>query len=161
MALPTLTALIALLEEHYVIQERVPQITAALLADHHLTELDPPASVAAELTRRLSDSSGDLHLRVRTRSATPNTEAQEDFHVRMEREARANAGGIKAVTRLDAHTALITIAPYLSEVYLSAGYLDAAFALVADARRLIIDVRAGTGWDTVHGRVRLRIPARR
>ena len=145
MGSPLQSPLIDLIEDRYVLTERIPQISAALSCSGDVHDQDPPEVVAARLTRSLRNGSDDLHLRVKVRSTATDCTHAEGFDARMEHEARANAGGIRTVTRLDAATAVLEIAPYLSEVHLCSGFIDAAFALVTGVERLIIDVRSGVG----------------
>lgn len=133
----------ALVEEHYVLPDRIAAISVALETLDPPSSQADPAALAERITTVLHGASGDLHLRLKQ---VPNHgEDSEPWQTRMTREAHAFAGGIKTVSRIDADTALITIAPYLSARQLAEPYVDAAFGLVGTAGRLVIDVREGRG----------------
>ncbi|WP_188893986.1 S41 family peptidase [Microlunatus endophyticus] len=130
-----------LINDNYVCPDAANTITEGLV---ELMIPDDPARAAVILTDHLQRINHDRHLRVRRRP--PGATVQDDdLDGRYVVQARENAGGVRAVTRLDAETGLLTIAPYLSPVHLAEPYLVAAFGLLTGVTRLIIDLRAGLG----------------
>jgi len=130
-----------LINDNYVFPDVANTITAGLA---ELAIPDDPARAAMILTDHLQRINHDRHLRVRHRPLGATVE-DDDLDRRYDVEARENAGGVRAVTRLDAQTGLLEIAPYLSPVHLAEPYLVAAFGLLSGVTRLIIDLRAGLG----------------
>lgn len=133
-----------LVRDHYILETDIDAIVAALHADGPRPE--QPDRLAVELTERAQSVNHDRHLRVRHRpDGAINSLDPADYARRYEAEAGVNAGGIKEVRRLEDGVWLLAIAPYTSPVHLAAPYVEAAFTLLADARRLLIDLREGHG----------------
>jgi len=134
--------LAALIGDHYVF----PDVADAIVAELVGVNLDGATAeqVAERLTERIQSINNDRHLRVRCRPSGA-LEGHEDWEKHYAAEAIQNAGGVKTVTRLDALTGLLAIAPYTSPVHLAERYVAAAFELLAGVERLVIDLRAGRG----------------
>jgi C-terminal processing protease CtpA/Prc len=98
------------------------------------------------LTARLQQVNNDRHLRVRHRpdGAASRFDGAE-HEARYAAEARENAGGVRQVRLFHDGIGLLEIAPYMSPVHLAEPYIRAAFTLLAAARGLVIDLRAGRG----------------
>lgn len=152
---PAIPAIVRSLQQ--VIREHYLDPTAGNLIAAELDRADDvraadPAELAMLLTDRLRAASPDLHLRVAhvpdratgTDPTDPDPEP-ESWTARFARESAENAGGIRSVQRLDAATGMLEIAPYTSPIHLARPFVAAAFALLADVQRLIIDVREGHG----------------
>jgi hypothetical protein len=131
-----------LIGEHYVF----PDVADAIVAELVGANLDGATTdqVAEQLTERIQSINNDRHLRVRCRRSGA-LEGHENWEKHYADEATQNAGGVKSVTRLDARTGLLAIAPYTSPVHLAERYVAAAFELLAGVERLVIDLRAGRG----------------
>lgn len=133
--------LITLINDQYV----YPEVAAAITAGLSDLTVDPdPERTATEITTYLQRINHDRHLRVRYRPDGA-AETTGDLEQYFADDARRNAGGVQTISRLDDRTGLLTIAPYLSPVHLAEPYITAAFALMADVSRLIIDLRPGRG----------------
>lgn len=130
-----------LINDQYVFPDIARTATSGL---SDLTLAPDPHVAAAQLTDHLQRINHDRHLRVRLRPAGP-AETIADPEQHFADDALRNAGGVQAVSRLDDHTGLLTIAPYLSPVHLAEPYLDAAFTLLRNVPGLIIDLRTGLG----------------
>lgn len=143
MSQPTdlLDRLTSLVRDNYVFPDVAAEIVAGL---EGVATDGPPDDIAAAWTTRLQAVNHDRHLRVRRRQAV-EAEGETDWEAHFAADAQRNAGGVKAVSRLDDQTGLIEISPYLSPVHLAESYLGAAFALLAGVDRLVIDLRAGLG----------------
>ncbi|GGB28947.1 interphotoreceptor retinoid-binding protein [Flexivirga endophytica] len=132
--------------DRYILPERGTDIADKLAVDELPSASEQPAEFAAAATTALHDLSHDGHLRVRHRSTGAmdgfDGAAYREFYAR---EAVANAGGIRSVSRLDEMTGLMVVAPYLSPMPMAQPYVDAAFALLRGVERLVIDLRAGRG----------------
>src|SRR5579875_1913088 len=103
-----------------------------------------PDDVAAAYTTQLQAVNQDRHLRVRRRRAI-RADGGTHWAAHYAADAARNAGGVKGVSRLDAATGLLEIAPYMSPVHLAEPYLRAGFALLTGVDQLVIDLRAGLG----------------
>ena len=132
--------LIELVRDHYVF----PDVAEKIVASLGPTPEGTPEQIAAQLTERLQSVNHDRHLRVRYR-ASGAIEGTTDWEAHYAAEAVRNAGGVRAVERLDGRTGLLAIAPYTSPVHLAERYVTAAFTLLADVERLVIDLREGRG----------------
>lgn len=142
-----LPALQELVRARYVLDDRADGIADSLdaLASGPGVPADPEQA-ATLLTEHLQKVSGDRHLRVRHRPEGAASGFDGDEHERRyAAEAVQNAGGIRQVTRLDASTGLLEIAPYTSPVHMAASYVEAAFALLVGVQHLVIDLRRGLG----------------
>lgn len=135
-----------LVETHYVGAEHAPCIAEQLRGASSLP--DPaaePEEFAQVATALLRARNGDQHLGV---SHLPGGVEDEQDEATWRRwyaaEARANAGGVSAVSRDDGIATLV-LAPYLSPVEYGRSYFDAAMLLVDGARSLVIDLRACRG----------------
>jgi hypothetical protein len=133
-----------LIRTRYVLADRAVGIADSL---DDVSDLPSDAEqLATLLTEHLLRVSGDRHLRVRHRphGAAAGFDCAEHER-RYAAEAVHSAGGIRQVTRIDAQTGLLEIAPYTSPVHLAGPYVEAAFTLVARVRHLVIDLRQGLG----------------
>lgn len=135
-----------LVRDNYVFADRGAEIADGFVPDGLSSPTRDPLAFADGATAVLWELSRDGHLRVRHRP----TGAMEGFDSTQWRdfyaaEAIANAGGIQSVSRIDAASGQIVIAPYLSPMPMAQPYVDAAFALLRGISRLEIDLRAGRG----------------
>lgn len=125
-------------EERYVFADLGRQIATRIRA------VEPTDDLAADLTSTAQSLNDDRHLRVRRRPASqPATDA--DWRRHYADEARQSSGGIRTVTRVDARTGLIAVAPYTAAVDLAEPYVRAAFTLLDGVERLVLDLREGRG----------------
>ncbi|NNG38834.1 S41 family peptidase [Flexivirga sp. ID2601S] len=136
----------ALVRDHYVFVDRGVQIAGALDAAGLPSPEQRPADFAAEMTAQLEALSHDRHLRVRHRPAgAADGFGGDAYREQFGREAVANAGGVRCVSRIGDGIGLLEVAPYLSPMPMAQPYLDAAFGMLAGVERLAIDLRAGRG----------------
>ncbi len=133
--------LIDLVRSHYVFPDVAEEIVAGL--DDSVAD-GSPDDIAAAWTSQLQSVNQDRHLRVRRRRAVQPA-GESDMKAHYAADAIRNAGGVQGVSRLDARTGLLTIAPYLSPMHMAEPYLIAAFALLNGVDRLVIDVRDALG----------------
>lgn len=142
---PPAHVLATLVRHHYVLEDVAGAIADRLEAVD-VPRPDDPTLLAALLTERLQSVNHDRHLRVRHRPGGAVAGFDSEAHERRyAAEARAHSGGIRLVERLDAHTGVLGIAPYLAPVHLAEPFVRAAFALLADVDHLILDLREGGG----------------
>ena len=133
--------LVKLINDQYVFGELAVTITDGLTEVPDTTD---PAEEARRLTDHLQRINHDRHLRVRYRpEGTARTD--DDLEQRFAGESLAHAGGIREVRLLDDHTGLLGIAPYMSPAHLAEPYVAAAFTLLGNVSKLIIDLRSGRG----------------
>lgn len=153
------TRLALLVREHYVLEVPAHAIAARLIARSAdpgdvLTTVDElaasdPAHAADLLREALQDVHRDGHLRVRHRpeGALDDDADPATTEAMFARECLTNAGGLRAVRRLEDGTGVLEIAPYLSPAALAESYVRAAFALLSGVPRLVVDVRDCRGAD--------------
>jgi Peptidase family S41 len=136
-----LDRLISLVRDNYVFPDVAAEIVEGL---DGLVVDGPPDEVAAACTTRLQAVNKDRHLRVRRRRAM-QADGETGWAAHYAADALRNAGGVRVVSRPDAQTGLLEIAPYMSPVHLAEPYLKAAFALLTGVDHLVIDLRAALG----------------
>jgi hypothetical protein len=137
MTMTTRDRLIQLIRDHYVFPEVAEKLVIELGAA-------PPTCTPEQLTEQIQSVNHDRHLRVRYR-ASGGSQATTDSEAHYAADAVRHAGGIRTVERIDERTGLLAIAPYLSPVQFAERYVAAAFTLLADVERLVIDLREGRG----------------
>jgi hypothetical protein len=132
-----------LVREHYVFADRAGPIAATL---DDLDAPDDPASLATTVTNALQDASQDKHLRVRHYpDGVPADQDDAAAQAHWAAEMRRTSGGVAEVRRIDASTGLLGIGPVIGPRDSAGPYLAAAFALLRDVDRLVIDLRACVG----------------
>jgi hypothetical protein len=135
-----------LVRENYLDADRADAIAAVL---DGLTPPDPsadPARFAATLTEALQAAAHDKHLRVRHYpEGAPPSQEPEEVAAFWAAEARRTAGGVREVRRLDERTGVLVLGPVLCAPDDARPYVAAAFALLADVDRLVIDLRECVG----------------
>lgn len=132
-----------LVREHYVFADRTGPIAAAL---DGLDAPDDPAALAAAVTNALQDASQDKHLRVRHYpDGVPADQDEATARAHWAAEMRRTSGGVTEVRRIDAGTGLLGIGPVIGPRDSAAPYVAAAFALLRDVDRLVIDLRTCVG----------------
>lgn len=132
-----------LVREHYVFADCADPIAAAL--DGIALPSDEP-TLATIVTDALQTASGDKHLRVRHYpDGVPPEQDEAAYREYWAAEMRRTSGAVAEVRRIDATTGLLAIGPVLGPRGTAEPYLAAAFTLLADVERLVIDVRACFG----------------
>ncbi|WP_109507269.1 S41 family peptidase [Nocardioides speluncae] len=132
-----------LVRDHYVFADRGESIAAAL--NGITLPADEPA-LATAVTEALLAASADKHLRVRHYpDGVPTDQDEAAARAHWAAEMRRTSGGVAEVLRLDAATGLLALGPVIGPREPAAPYLAAAFALLADVERLVIDLRACVG----------------
>lgn len=140
---PLIPRIQELVREHYVFADRAGPIAAAL---DHLDTPDDPAALATTVTNALQATSQDKHLRVRHYpGGVPADQDEAAAAAHWAAEMRRTSGGVAQVRRIDAGTGLLEIGPVIGPRDSAAPYLAAAFALLRDVDRLVIDLRACVG----------------
>ena len=140
-----------LVAEHFVVPD-VGERAAARLRERAAAggydAWGDPASLAAAITADLQDVVLDLHLRViHHPDGVPPTDDPAAEAAYWTQVARATAGGLRRVERLEGNVALVVLGPVLRPATPSHAALTAAMALVADADALVLDVRECRGGD--------------
>ncbi len=131
---------------------------AELVAEHYVLP-DAAAAYAHTLRENASaiDALPDIALtNQRLHAAVPDRHLSIRTHTVRTPPPPPPAGGIASVRRSADGTGVLQIAPFLDVAASATPYLDAAFTLLHDARRLVLDLRACGGGDTdtvarVHG----------
>lgn len=133
----------SLVRDHYVFADRAGPIAATL------DGIAPPsdeAAFATAVTEALQAASADKHLRVRRYpDGVPPDQDEAAARAHWAAEMRRTSGAVAEVRRLDATTGLLALGPVLGPRDSAAPYLAAAFALLADVERLVIDLRGCVG----------------
>lgn len=143
MTEPLILRIQDLIRQHYVFADRAGPIAAAL---DELVAPDDPAALAGAVTDALQHASNDKHLRVRHYpDGVPADQDEAAARVHWAAEMRRTSGGVAEVRRIDASTGLLVIGPVIGPRESAAPYLSAAFALLRDVERLVIDLRACVG----------------
>jgi hypothetical protein len=140
-----------LVAEHFV-QPDVGERAAARLRERAAAGAyggcGDPASLAEAVTADLQGVVLDLHLRViHHPDGVPPTDDPAAQVAYWGEVARATAGGMRRVERLDGNVAHLVVGPVLTPATPSHAALTAAMALVADADALVLDVRECRGGD--------------
>ncbi|MEM7049197.1 MAG: S41 family peptidase [Acidobacteriota bacterium] len=137
-AAPLVAELIGLIQEHYILEQRIPEIERALREQlENNAYQGPDSGVAFGLTRDLRAASSDLHFGVQVRPlatagglvAAPSSGAP---------------GGIRRTEVLAGNVGYLEIAAFVDPA-VGADAVDGAFAELAGTDALVIDVRASRG----------------
>lgn len=135
-----------LVREHYVFADRAGPIAAALDNLDNLDAPDDPAALATTVTHALQAASQDKHLRVRHYpDGVPADQDEAAAHAHWAAEMRRTSGGVAEVRRIDPSIGLLRIGPVIGPRESAAPYLAAAFGLLRDVDRLVLDLRACVG----------------
>jgi hypothetical protein len=145
------TAVIELLEEHYLdvqIASRIAQVLTAGLADGRYRPEEP--ALAEQVTADLQSINGDKHLRL-IYHADPLAERERGDdtaeYASFTRWADETCRGIARVELLAGNVGYLDVAPVMFPVTISGDAVTSAMSLLATTDALIVDVRRCIGGD--------------
>jgi Peptidase family S41/N-terminal domain of Peptidase_S41 in eukaryotic IRBP len=133
-----------LVREHYVFAD-VGESIAASMSGVGYDGADP-AGTATALTAALQSLNGDRHLRVRHYpDGVPPEHDEASQRAYWVDHIRRHGGGIDEVRRLDDGVWLVGIGPIIPPAELAASRVQAAFVLLQEAHRIVLDLRGCIG----------------
>jgi hypothetical protein len=137
------TRVATVLEQRYVIPDRGRSMAEALrarVAEGAFRSVETPHALADSLTAQLRSWSGDRHLRLTARGATPaNSVRAEEMS-----PARHSEDGVEEAKRLDGNVGYLRLS-YFADVGAAGKHIAQVMQDLATTDALIIDVRGNTG----------------
>ncbi|NEB34623.1 S41 family peptidase [Streptomyces sp. SID14446] len=146
---PVIDETVRLLTEHYVFPEVAAELGSLLrrrFAEGSY-DVDSAEELGRLVTADLQSVNGDRHLSLKYHADRVPEEQGAAALAAMRRDFDNSLGGAPRVELLDAGVAVVELAPALFPLEWAAEPLTAALSLAANARALVLDLRANLGGD--------------
>ncbi|MEU8793172.1 S41 family peptidase [Streptomyces sp. NPDC048643] len=146
---PVIDETVRLLTEHYVFPEVAAELGSLLrrrFAEGSY-DVDSAEELGRLVTADLQSVNGDRHLSLKYHAESVPEEQGAAALAAMRRDFDNSLGGAPRVELLDTGVAVVELAPALFPLEWAAEPLTAALSLAANARALVLDLRANLGGD--------------